>query len=167
MWRAYYSPVKPFKRFFGDKTLSTTYIINNIIVIYENANCLWEILHSMVQLVWVHMYLVECMLLVVFVSLADYMLVQLILFSDAQDQNVRCWALKCGPGIFFTKNGWWEVPTGNLLRFKASFPFWHWTGGTNFESTQVIFPPKGCCVEVNTTLNPRNSWQIDAELATL
>ena len=51
----------------------------------------------MVQLAWVHTYLVECMLLVVFVLLADYTLVQLILFSDAQDQDVRCWALKCGP----------------------------------------------------------------------
>ena len=40
----------------------------------------------MAQLVSVHMYLVECMLLVVFVSLVDYMSAQmLILFLDATD----------------------------------------------------------------------------------
>ena len=79
----------------------------------------------MVQLVLVHMYLVECMLLVVFVLLADYMSVQLILFSDAQDQNVRCWALKCGPGALFSpaKMVGGKFPLGTYYGLEHLFLF--------------------------------------------
>ena len=50
----------------------------------------------MAQLVLVHMYLVECMLLVVFVSLVDYMSAQLlILFWDATDWTTLNVHLSC------------------------------------------------------------------------